>query len=208
MTYAGTMRLGAIAALAAIWSGCGGQSSDDGEVGGHCYPNATCNVGLTCAAGICMPVDAAIVDAASDARVDAAVDAPVDALVCTDTSIEPNDTIATAFVTPVATLQNTISITNLMICPAGDKDDFAVTITAANQNLEMILDFDPAAPIGMGSILNSGGVPIANATMVTGMPYRQRAYTPNLPTGVYYAAVYAGLGDVTRYQLTLNVTGP
>jgi hypothetical protein len=137
---------------------------------------------------------------------------PIDAnnLNCADdSSLEPNDMIAQAFQTPVATTKNTLTFAGLAICPAGDKDNYSVTIISANQNLEVIIEYDAAGADLQGSILNAGGTPIANASPTT--PGVRRAYTPNLPTGTYYAAVFGPTmgGVVTNnYKMTINVTGP
>jgi hypothetical protein len=139
---------------------------------------------------------------------------PIDAsnLNCADdSSLEPNDMIAQAFQTPVATTKNTLTFAGLAICPAGDKDNYSVTITQANQNLEVLIEYDAAGADLQGSILNSGGNPIANASPVTGMAGVRRAYTPNLPTGVYYAAVFGpatGALTTNNYKMTITVTGP
>jgi hypothetical protein len=195
--------IGVVALL--LVTGCGddGPSADnDGEVGGHCYANGTCNVGLNCSAGICVPVDAAV-----DAPHDAAPDAPPDAYVCA-TAFEPNDTIQTATATSVATTMNSATITGVAVCPNTDKDHFEVTTTTGNQNLEVVVDFASPGPVLEVSILNSGGTPIANGSVVTGMPQRLRAFTPNLPTGTYYARIQSGGGASNAYQIALNVTGP
>ncbi|HSD89036.1 MAG TPA: hypothetical protein VLB44_16020 [Kofleriaceae bacterium] len=188
--------------------GCSGEdgTTHQGEVGGHCYPNGTCNVGLNCSAGICVPIDAA----PPDAPLDAPMDAPLDASTCNnDSAFEPNETIATAYVSGVANTTLSRVFASLAICPGDDKDTFAITIATANQNLEAVIDYQAGgAPIG-ASILNAGGVPIANASPVSGMPQRMRAYTPNLPVGTYYAQIYAASPpSINNYQLTLNVTGP
>lgn len=138
---------------------------------------------------------------------------PVDAnnLNCADdSSLEPNDTIAQAFQTPVATTKNMLAFAGLAICPAGDKDNYSITITTANQNLEVLIEYDPNGADLQGSILNAGGTPIANASPVTGMAGQRRAYTPNLPTGVYYAAVFGPTMGITtnNYKMTITVTGP
>jgi hypothetical protein len=71
-------------------AGCGGNNAaTQGELGGHCYPNGTCNVTLSCSGGICVAAVAdadtsAMIDAAPDALVNTASDAyvlPVDAAV-------------------------------------------------------------------------------------------------------------------------------
>lgn len=138
---------------------------------------------------------------------------PVDAsnLNCAnDSSLEPNDSIQTAFQTPVATTKTTFTLAGLAICPMGDKDNYSITITTANQNLEVLIEFDPAMGAELqGSILNAGGTPIANASpMSAGV---KRAYTPNLPTGTYYASVFGPMSGsllTNNYKMTINVTGP
>lgn len=54
-------------------------ASEDGEVGGHCYPNGTCNVGLACVDGVCVPSRPPGDAATSDAILphDSAVDADI-----------------------------------------------------------------------------------------------------------------------------------
>ena len=127
-----------------------------------------------------------------------------------DSQLEPNDTIMNAFQTPVATQKNTLTFAGLAICPMGDKDTYSVTITTMNQNLEMIIEYDEGGADLSGSLLNSGGVPIANAA-ATGTARQKKAAAPNLPTGTYYAQVYgpnSGTGTTNNYKLTINVTGP
>jgi hypothetical protein len=96
---------------------------------------------------------------------------PVDGnnLMCADdSSLEPNDMISQAFQTPVATQKMNLTFAGLAICPSGDKDNYSVTITQANQNLEVLIEYDAAAGADLqGSILNSGGTPIANASPTT-----------------------------------------
>ena len=137
---------------------------------------------------------------------------PVDGnnLNCADDSqLEPNNTYMQAYQTPVAAMRTDLTFAGLAICPPGDKDNYAITITTMNQNLEILIEYDPAGADLQGSILNSGGTPIANASPTD--PGHRRAYTPNLPTGVYYAAVFGPMmGSITtnNYKLTINVTGP
>ena len=59
-----------------------------------------------------------------------------------------------------------------------------------------------------GAILNSSGIAIANATATTAN--EKRAYTPNLPIGVYYVQVTgpaSGTTTTNNYKLDINVTG-
>ena len=65
----------ALVGLSMIAAACGGNGVTPGELGGHCYPNGTCNVTLSCSGGICV---ASVADADTNATVDAASDALVD----------------------------------------------------------------------------------------------------------------------------------
>ena len=128
-----------------------------------------------------------------------------------DSQLEPNDSIQTAFQTPVATQKKNLTFAGLAICPATDKDNYAIQITVEKQNLEMIIEFDTALGADLqGSLLNSTGTPIANAAVMTGTTGTRRAYAPNLSTGVYYASVFGPMSATqgNNYKLTINVTGP
>lgn len=137
------------------------------------------------------------------------VDANMNGACADDSQLEPNDSKDTAFQTSVARQRMNITFAGLAICPVGDKDNYAIEIVTANQNLEVLIEYDPSGADLQGQILNAGGIPIANAApMSAGL---RRAYTPNLPTGVYYATVFGppeGTILTNNYKLTINVTGP
>jgi hypothetical protein len=127
-----------------------------------------------------------------------------------DSQLEPNDSITSAFQTPVATQKNTLTFAGLAICPGGDKDTYSITITATGQNLEMIFDYDDGGAELQGALLNSSGVPIQNASLTT-TARQKKAMVANLPAGTFYAQVYGpNSGGLTtnNYKLTINVTGP
>lgn len=125
-----------------------------------------------------------------------------------DRTLEPNDTTATAWITPVDSTKS-FPLSALAICPAGDKDNYSLMITTMGENLEMIVEFEAGGAELQGAILNSGGIAIANATTTTANI--KRAYTPNLPTGIYYVQVQGPAGGsltTNNYKLNINVTGP
>ena len=127
-----------------------------------------------------------------------------------DSSLEPNDTIQTAWVTPVDTRKN-FPLSSLAICPAGDKDTYSMQITVQGENIEVLIDYDTAGAALQGSILGSGGTTVAQAMTVSGSPGHLRAYLANAPVGTYYAQVFGpASGSVTtnNYNLTVNITGP
>jgi hypothetical protein len=183
------------ASLAFVLLGCGGDNSNQGQVGGHCYPNGTCDVGLSCVAGVCLALDAPLFH-------DAAIDATIDALACSDDSpLEPNDTIQTAFQTPVDTQSASVSFAALAICPPGDKDHYAIDISTASSGIEVIVSWTSGPSLAL-SLLNAGGAAIANGSPMGANAVRTCA--PNLPIGKYYAVAFAGSGVSNNYSLLIR----
>lgn len=120
-----------------------------------------------------------------------------------------NDSTGTAWQTPVATNKTTFPLAGLAICPAGDKDNYSVTIVTEGQNLQADITYqDDGAPLQV-IILNSSGSPISSsspngADMAT-------TKVPNLPTGTYYVQVAVAPGTTlveNNYKITFTVTGP
>ena len=126
-----------------------------------------------------------------------------------DSSLEPNDSISMAWQTPVDT-RKSFPLTMLAICPAGDKDTYAMSISVQGENIEVLIDYDSSGAALAGAILNSSGNAVANA-MSTGSDGHIRAYLANAPVGVYYASVFgpvSGGQTTNNYNLTINITGP
>lgn len=163
-----------------------------------CPDGYACNAGAGGTAGVCEKMG-------SGATVDAT---PSDCSV--DSSLEPNDTIMMAWQTPVDT-RKSFPLTMLAICPAGDKDIYAMSITVQGENIEVLIDYDTSGAALQGAILNSSGNAVANAMPITGSDGHIRAYLANAPVGTYYASVFGPVsGPLTTntYNLTINITGP
>lgn len=129
---------------------------------------------------------------------------------CTDdTAVEPNNEPATATSTPLDTMKTFER--DGAICPTGDKDVYKVTITVANETLEVIVESEPGGPTLAASILNRTGGTIAVGMPVSGMPTVSRALFDDLPIGEFYAQVAGPSGGslpVNNYHLSLKITGP
>jgi hypothetical protein len=123
-----------------------------------------------------------------------------------DSQYEPNNMLAEAKPIPVD-MMRMYSLDQLAVCPGGDKDLFAITLATSNENVELFVIYDAGGTPLRGQLLNSGGIPVATATQVTGTPGTLRAYAQNLPGGMYFAQVSAA-SSINNYKLTLNVTGP
>ncbi len=135
------------------------------------------------------------------------VDAGPTGFQCADDSIlegaGKNDTIQTAYATPVATQRKDISFAGLAICPEGDKDTYTVNITTANSNLEAVSSWESGMPISV-SILGSGGATLNNGT--SSGANSLRAYVANLPVATYYVQTYAAANVKNNYKVTITVT--
>ena len=135
------------------------------------------------------------------------IDAGLVGFQCADDSIlegaGKNDTIQTAYATPVAIQRKDISFAGLAICPEGDKDTYVVNITSMGQNLEAVSSWESGMPISV-SILGGGGATLTNGT--SSGANSLRAYVANLPTGSYYVQTYAASNVKNNYKVTIAVT--
>ena len=136
-------------------------------------------------------------------------DATTDASRCADDSnLEPNNDITHATQTPLDQQKKAIPYAGLAICPAGDKDTFAVTLSAANESIDATLTYDVGGAVLQLSLLNSGGGVIGNGSPM-GMNV-SHANAATLPIGVYYVQAFgpaSGTFTTNNYKLRI-VTCP
>ncbi len=134
------------------------------------------------------------------------VDAAPTGFQCADDSIlegaGKNDTIQTAYATPVASQRKDISFAGLAICPEGDKDTYMVTITTMS-NIEGISTWESGMPVSV-DILGSGGARLGSSASAG--EKSQRAYVANVPPGSYYVQTYAAANVKNNYKVTITVT--
>jgi hypothetical protein len=128
-----------------------------------------------------------------------------------DSNLEPNDSLATAYVTPVdmgAGGFNTFNLAGLAICPAGDVDNYAFTISVDQENAVITMTYDTSgSPLQMSIKTGTGsGTAIINGAAVSGMPGVVKASPSNLPTGTYYVDVFSS--GTNNYSLDIDVSGP
>jgi hypothetical protein len=117
-----------------------------------------------------------------------------------DSALEPNDTIANAFVTSVDTQGPMVSLTGLAICPATDRDHFQITLSAPKA-IEIIASWD-SGPILNLSILNAAGTSLANGTLMG--TNAKRVCVPNLPEGTYFGALFVFGSIPNNYRLSIK----
>jgi len=124
-------------------------------------------------------------------------DAPTNA--CADDSVfEPNQTLGTAWPTPVGASVDSIAIAGLAICPASDTDHFRVTLSTP-RSLVAIASWDSGVPVKL-SILDSTGSSIGDA-IAMGMHATRICLA--LPAGSSYPIVQTGNNTTNNYRLEL-----
>lgn len=116
---------------------------------------------------------------------------------CADDSVlEPNETLAKATVASVSFQRE-----GLAICPATDKDTFAITVSGAGK-IELAVTFERGAAL-RATLLNTGGVPLSAAALDEAT--RTLHATADVPrAGTYYAQVSSASGLSNNYQITLH----
>lgn len=124
-----------------------------------------------------------------------------------DSDSEPNDTIPEAAMTTIDAMMS-FSVDKRAICPANDKDNYVFTVAGTSENIELNVTSDANGAALYAAVLNTGGVPIAEATATAAEPTKLHAVARNLPAGTYYAHVEGkptGSLAVNNYKLTLDV---
>jgi len=126
-----------------------------------------------------------------------------------DSDTEPNDSLQMAAMTNIDATSS-FSADNRAICPAADRDNYAITISGAGmKNVELTVMFQADGAPLYAAVLNTGGVPIAEAKASTAEPTTLHTVASNLPAGLYYVHVEAmptGMRAVNNYKLSIDVT--
>ena len=157
----------------------------------RCGPDNACPNGLSCVSGQCS-------SGGTGGRPDGGGGDPG----CQNEGapLEPNDTLANAFATPVARSMSTFELADVAVCPATDKDIYKVDIAVNNTNLMVDLTFNPAGPSLAMEVQTSNGTVVTRGQVVDG---GLRATVPNLAQGFYYISVGAsgatGNGYTVRF---------
>jgi len=125
-----------------------------------------------------------------------------------DSDMEPNDSLQMAAMTTIDAMSS-YSADSRAICPAADRDNYALTVTGTGmKNVELTVMFQANGAPLYAAILNAGGVPLAEATSTGAQPTTLHAVASNLAAGLYYVRVEAmptGPREVNNYKLSIAV---
>ncbi|HUJ57183.1 MAG TPA: hypothetical protein VLX92_01760 [Kofleriaceae bacterium] len=139
----------------------------------------------------------------------ATTDGGLNGMCANDSALEGsgrNDTTATAFQTPVAMQQKSITYSGLAICPAGDVDNYAINLTEV-QSIDVTVVYETWGGPLTGGILNSTGTSVLSLSPETGMQDTVHGNVQNMPAGTYYVQVVAQSSAMpeNNYKLTITV---
>jgi hypothetical protein len=134
------------------------------------------------------------------------VDAPGGNFQCAnDSSIEPNNDVQSAFVTPIPNMPS-YSLVGLAVCPTGDKDHYRFDINVNGLNFEATASGVANRTSLSLSVLTSAGAPVASGAPVSGTPQVVRVEIPNrLAIGSYIVKIESPDSTENNYDLTLRV---
>ncbi len=177
----------ALAATLLVLAACDAYDEDLGPTPFFCGPGEQeCPQGYTC------------VDDPAHGMMVCKSDSSTSNFECADdSSQEPDNGL-----TDAATASVGATLDGRAICPAGDKDTYAVMLSAT-ANLSATIIYQAAGSELTAAILNTGGVPIQRASEVSGEARTLRAVATDLPSGLYYVQVSGGAGAVNNYELSL-----
>ncbi len=122
-----------------------------------------------------------------------------------DSTIEPNDSLATAYTLSVPFPLDHIDLTNLAICPDGDVDLYALTVILPVPTIDVSVRFDSnGAPLQVW-VLDPNGTPIGTNTISSTIT---TAHADNLTTGTYYVRVTSQQATgKNNYSMSVSSTG-
>jgi hypothetical protein len=119
-----------------------------------------------------------------------------------------NDTVQTAYQTPVATQRKDLDLM-ASICPGGDLDYYMIQLTST-QNIDVTVIYDSWGAVLQGEIDNAGGSRIGLLTPMVGADRTLHGGVNGLTAGMYYVLVQGptgGMGETrNNYELKLLVT--
>jgi hypothetical protein len=118
-----------------------------------------------------------------------------------DSALEPNDTMQTAYATPLEGQLPMISYSGLSICPGTDIDTYIVDVTAAASSIDVEMTYEPGWPLTT-TLLDVTGNKVADGAPkgenIVGMHFGDTV------TGAYYVQVLSPTGHQNNYRIDIT----
>jgi hypothetical protein len=175
----------------------------DGAFGGACFPNGTCDTGLTCEENYCVaPPDAGHVGV-HDPDASSTVDA---GYACADDSAyEINDDFLHAYQTGVDTQTNEKVFPSLAICPPTDLDYYLIRISNnPGAVLNVYVTYDASGGPLQLELYNQSHEVLVNGAASS--PNTVHTALVDVTVGSYYAFVHSDGVHENNYSMTISVS--
>jgi hypothetical protein len=118
-----------------------------------------------------------------------------------DSALEPNDTIATAYATPLEGQLPRIRYSGLSICPGTDIDTYLVDVTTAGSSIDVEMTYEPGWPL-TATVLDVTGTKVAD-----GAPKGENiigVHFGDTTTGAYYVQVSSPTSNLNNYLIDIT----
>lgn len=120
-----------------------------------------------------------------------------------DKAMEPNDSIETAFVTPLEQPLIHINYSGLSICPGTDVDTYMVDVAANGHSIDVLLTYEPGFPLA-AALFDLNSAKVADAA-----PGGENILTLHYAatnSGAYYVQVTSPTSHENNYKLEISTT--
>jgi hypothetical protein len=120
-----------------------------------------------------------------------------------DKAMEPNDSIETAFVTPLEESLIHINYNGLSICPGTDIDNYVIDVAGEGHSIDVVMTYQPGFPLATG-LFDLNSTKVADGTP-SGDDVVSLHYAAT-NSGAYYLQVTSPTGQENNYKLEITTT--
>lgn len=120
-----------------------------------------------------------------------------------DMSMEPNDTMDTAYATPLEVPLVHIDYSGLSICPGTDVDTYMIDVSASGHSIDMKMTYEPGFAL-VGALFDLNNTKVADSGSSGDNVVTLHYATTN--SGSYYLQISSPTGHENNYKLSISTT--
>ncbi|HEY1557773.1 MAG TPA: hypothetical protein VGF94_23235 [Kofleriaceae bacterium] len=120
-----------------------------------------------------------------------------------DSALEPNDTIQTAYLTPVENREMRVSYAGLSICPGSDKDTYQVGIKGTGRTINATMVYEDGAALAI-TLFGADGTKLVDGAVTATDTASLMFAAPGI--GNYFVQVSSPTGAENNYTLELGTS--
>lgn len=120
-----------------------------------------------------------------------------------DKAMEPNDTLESAYATPIEVPLIHIDYSGLSICPGTDIDSYMIDVTGMGHSIDVKLTYEPGFPLA-AALFDLSKTKVADAT--EGGENALTLHFAATNSGSYYLQVSSPTSHENNYKLSISTT--